>query len=157
MRGAPCNLIQRLKNYWATVGVPVLGVFVASVVSVAVTVQVPEEPKATVKALVPLTRAALVGMMVALISLEVTAIMFVAGQTFQYWSTAFTRTSNGTPGVWAVGVPVLPVVVPGAAVSPGIKTCSFTYGYFAIRKKALLPAGKELAGTAPDMFVPFWY
>ena len=29
------------------------------------------------------------------------------------------------PAVCAVGVPVLPVAVPGAAVSPGISNCSF--------------------------------
>ncbi|CAM3868844.1 hypothetical protein AQAU111925_10595 [Aquirufa aurantiipilula] len=31
---------------------------------------------------------------------------------------------NELPAVWAVGVPVLPVAVPGAAVSPGINTCN---------------------------------
>ena len=30
------------------------------------------------------------------------------------------------PAVWAVGEPVLPVEVPGAAVSPGTSNCSFT-------------------------------
>ncbi len=34
-------------------------------------------------------------------------------------SQAFTAIANGTPAVWARGVPVLPEGVPGAAVSPG--------------------------------------
>ena len=40
-------------------------------------------------------------------------------------STALTVTVNGLPAVCAVGVPVLPVAVPGAAVSPGSRICSF--------------------------------
>src|SRR5262249_56587463 len=38
---------------------------------------------------------------------------------FQFASTAFTVTLNAAPAVCAVGVPALPVAVPGAAVSPG--------------------------------------
>ena len=38
---------------------------------------------------------------------------------FQFASTALTVTLNAPPAVCAVGVPVLPVAVPGAAVSPG--------------------------------------
>src|SRR5438477_153138 len=45
---------------------------------------------------------------------------------FQLASTALTVTVNGVPAVWAVGVPVLPVAVPGAAVSPGNRICRFT-------------------------------
>src|SRR5215471_15518711 len=44
---------------------------------------------------------------------------------FQFASTAFTVTLNAVPAISAVGVPVLPVPVPGAAVSPGTKSCSF--------------------------------
>src|SRR5689334_6251210 len=32
---------------------------------------------------------------------------------------------KAVPAVWGVGVPVLPVAVPGAAVSPGTNTWSF--------------------------------
>ena len=39
-------------------------------------------------------------------------------------SHARTVMSNGTPVVWGRGVPVLPLVVPGAAVSPGSRICS---------------------------------
>ena len=41
---------------------------------------------------------------------------------------ATTVTENGTPTVWLRGVPVLPVAVPGAAVSPGSSTCSRVNG-----------------------------
>src|SRR5207247_4743354 len=46
--------------------------------------------------------------------------------TFQSASTALTVTLKAAPELRAVGVPVLPVVVPGAAVSPGTSICSFT-------------------------------
>ena len=44
---------------------------------------------------------------------------------FQFASTALTVTLNEVPAVCADGVPVLPVAVPGAAVSPGSRICSF--------------------------------
>ena len=46
--------------------------------------------------------------------------------TFQFASTAFTVTLKAVPAVCAVGVPVLPAVVPGAPVSPGARSCIFT-------------------------------
>ena len=52
------------------------------------------------------------------------ATVWVELTTFQLASTAFTVTVNGTPAVWAVGVPVLPVSVRGAATSPGTSTWS---------------------------------
>src|SRR5437762_1138463 len=45
---------------------------------------------------------------------------------FQFASTALTVTLKAAPAVCAVGVPVLPVTVPGAAVSPGTNNCNFT-------------------------------
>ena len=47
---------------------------------------------------------------------------------FQLASTALTVTLTGAPAVTPVGVPVLPVTVPGAAVSPGSSTWSFVAG-----------------------------
>ena len=44
---------------------------------------------------------------------------------FQLSSTALTVIDTVLPAVTAVGVPVFPVTVPGAAVSPGSSTCSF--------------------------------
>jgi hypothetical protein len=40
-------------------------------------------------------------------------------------STALTVTLNAEPAVCAEGVPVLPVALPGAAVSPGSSSWSF--------------------------------
>ncbi len=41
-------------------------------------------------------------------------------------STAFTVALKAAPAICAVGVPVLPLAVPGALVSPGASNCSFT-------------------------------
>ena len=85
-----------------------------------------EEPavfKVTVKSRVPATRAALDGS-VAAVSDDVIATVGVAEETtFQFASTAFTVTV-ASPACRDVGEPVLPVDVPGAAVSPGSRTCS---------------------------------
>ena len=43
---------------------------------------------------------------------------------FQLASTALTITPSPVPATCVVGVPVLPLPVPGAALSPGINTCS---------------------------------
>src|SRR6266566_1177802 len=50
--------------------------------------------------------------------------------TFQLASTALTTMplAMAVPAVWALGVPILPLVVPGAAASPGSNTCSFVTG-----------------------------
>ena len=47
-------------------------------------------------------------------------------------------TVNGVPSVCAVGVPVLPVVVPGAAVSPGTSTWSLANAVALTLKAALV-------------------
>src|SRR5437016_2574213 len=44
---------------------------------------------------------------------------------FQFASTALTVTVKAAPAVRAVGVPLFPAEVPGAAVSPGTNNCSF--------------------------------
>ena len=44
---------------------------------------------------------------------------------FQLASTALTVTAKAVLAVCALGVPVLPVAVPGAAVSPGTNSWSF--------------------------------
>src|SRR5271165_5185111 len=95
----------------------------ACVTSPAVTVQLPTLLNVTLKVLVPEARAALAGS-VALLSLEVIAAVSFVLTTFQLSSTALAVTLNAVPAVCAVGVPVFPVVVPGAAVSPGINNCS---------------------------------
>src|SRR5437867_3858777 len=47
--------------------------------------------------------------------------------TFQLASTALTtrRLAMAEPAVWAIGEPVLPLEVPGAASSPGKRSCNF--------------------------------
>src|SRR5437762_10889652 len=62
---------------------------------------------------------------------------------FQFASTALTVTLNGAPADCATGEPILPVVVPGAAVSPGARICNLVNapGFTAV-------AGLVLPGTA---------
>src|SRR5947208_1913340 len=93
---------------------------------VAVRVQLPTVLSVTLKLFVPATRAALTGN-VALVSLEVipTVVVSVTLVTrFQLASTALTVTLKAVPAVRDVGVPVLPVALPGEAVSPGARICS---------------------------------
>src|SRR6266542_831370 len=104
----------------------VLAVLLVSLASLAVTVRLPAVFRLTLKVCVPATRAALAGS-AALASEDVIPIMSVTVVTrFQFASTALTVTLKAVPAFWAVGVPVLPVAVPGAAVSPGTSSCSFT-------------------------------
>src|SRR5439155_268687 len=76
------------------------------------------------KVCVPAASAALEGI-VALLSVEVMPTVSVTELTrFQLASTALTVTLKAVPAVCAIGVPVLPLIVPGAAVSPGTSSCS---------------------------------
>src|SRR2546429_594906 len=95
----------------------VFRVFVPSVASVAVRVLVPTVFNVTLTVFGPATSAAFIGS-VALPSLDVRAAVSVEDTTFQVASTAFTVTVTAAPAVCAVGAPVLPLTVPGAAVSP---------------------------------------
>jgi hypothetical protein len=103
----------------------VLAVFVPSVMSVAVTVRDPTVFKVTLKVFVPATRAALAGNAAFTSLEEIPTWSATVLIRFQFASTALTVTLNGVPATCALGVPVLPVGVPGAAVSPGTKICSF--------------------------------
>src|ERR1051326_6705253 len=102
----------------------VLLVTLACVLSEAVTVALPTVLKVRLKLLLPLTNAALDGK-AALASLEVMATVSLVFTTFQFTSTALTVTLKAVPAIWLVGVPVLPLAVPGAAVSPGTSNCNF--------------------------------
>src|SRR6058998_3371413 len=98
------------------------GAFELSFKSVAVTVYVPWEPGVILNCFEPATRAALAGS-VACRSLEVIATVSVTELImFQLASTAFTAILKAVSGDWADGEPVLPLAVPGAAVSPGTST-----------------------------------
>src|SRR6266853_4565958 len=103
----------------------VLAVFVLSVMSLAVTVCEPEVLSVTLTVRVPADNAPLAGK-VALESMEVMPTVCVLLTRFQLASTALTVALNAVPAPWAIGVPVLPVAVPGAAVSPGTSNCIFT-------------------------------
>ena len=77
------------------------------------------------KVLVPEESAAFTGRL-ALPSLEVIPTVSVTVLIkFQFASTAFTVTVNTVPPCSLLAVPVFPLVAPGAAVSPGTKSCSF--------------------------------
>ena len=97
----------------------------------------------TANAFVPATSAALAGS-AAFGSELVIAIVSVAVTRFQFASTALTVTLNDEPAVWALGAPVLPEAVPGAAVSPGRRIWSF-----AKAPALIVAAGLVLAVIAP--------
>src|SRR6185503_15241517 len=79
----------------------------------------------TLSVFVPETRAASAGK-VALASLEaISTVSVMVLTTFQKLSTALTVMLKAVAAVVAVGVPVLPVAVPGAAISPGTSNWSF--------------------------------
>ena len=101
----------------------VLRVMPPLVASVAVTVFEPAVLNVTLNVWVPAASAAFDGS-VAFASELVIAIVSVEEATFQFASTSLTVTENCVPAVWADGVPVLPLAVPGAAVSPGIRSCN---------------------------------
>src|SRR5439155_1627414 len=99
----------------------VLAVMAPLVMLVAVTVWEPAVFEVTGKVLVPATRAALAGN-IALVCEDVIPTVLVALTTFQLASTALTVTLKDVPAVRAVAEPVFPELVPGAAVSPGIRS-----------------------------------
>ena len=86
-------------------------------------VRLPAVLSVTLKVWVPEAKAALAGM-VALLSLEVIPTVSLVLTRFQFASTALTVTMKEVPAVWAMAVPVLPVPVPAAALSPGTSNCS---------------------------------
>jgi len=98
---------------------------VPSVTLVAVKVQLPMLFKVTLKVAVPPTRSASGGSVALGSVVSRCTVSVTAPSRFQFASTALTVIGNGMPAACARGVPVLPVGVPGAAVSPGTRTCSF--------------------------------
>ena len=102
----------------------VFAVFKGSVTSEAVRACGPGVLNVTGSTTVPASRGVSAGK-VARPSVEVMATVSVTvSMRFQNSSTAFTVTPNATPTGRSVGVPVLPVTVPGTAVSPGASSCS---------------------------------
>ena len=94
--------------------------------SVAVIVQVPEVKRyvSPGKVMVPFTSAASEGSAAAVSVLVRCTVSVTDGMMCQVLSQALTVTSNGTPETCSSGVPILPVVVFGALVSPGSRTCN---------------------------------
>src|SRR6266581_7003428 len=132
----------------------VLFVFVLSVTSLAVTVALPAVFKVTEKVLVPLTNAALAGktaLVSEAVSLTVSVTVLIK---FQFASTALTVTMKAVPAVWAIGVPVLPLRVPGAAVSPGRSTCTCEKDEPVTAKTALVALLKPLELAVNCLLVP---
>src|SRR5437867_2863960 len=119
-----CSFVNAPR--FTVIGGLVLAVLFVSVMSLAVTVGVPTALSVTLNVFVPEESAAFAGR-VALVPDEVIPTVSVGAEviTFQAASTAFTVTVNTTPAARAVGVPVFPLGVPAAAVSPGTKSCSF--------------------------------
>src|SRR5437870_832301 len=101
----------------------VLGEMAVCVRFEAVIVLVPPVLNVRLRFCVPATNAALLGGS-ALVSVQVMPTMSLVLTTFQLASTALTVTLNAVPAVSAVGLPVLPVELPGDAVSPGTSSCS---------------------------------
>src|SRR5437764_1034508 len=98
----------------------------------------------TLKLLVPATNGAFAGN-VAPVSVEVMPTVSVTALiTFQLASTALTVTLNAVPAVCPVGAPVLPVALPGDAVSPGTRICNFTK----------VPAPTGIGGLVLAVLVP---
>src|SRR5204862_6087406 len=92
--------------------------------SEAVTVWLGADLNVTLSVLAPDTRGALAGR-TALVSLDESVIVSVTLVIlFQFASTALTVTLKAVPAVWPLGVPVLPLEVPGAALSPGARSCN---------------------------------
>ena len=95
------------------------------------------------KFLVPATSAAFAGRLAFASEHVIPTVSVTFVTKFQFASTALTVTLNAVPAVSAVGTPVLPVPVPGAAVSPGSKSCSFVNA----------PAPTKIAGLVLPVFV----
>src|SRR5439155_641334 len=91
--------------------------------SLAVTVGAPAVWSVTRKVWWPADNAALTGS-TALVSEEVMPTVSLVLTRFQLASTALTVTVKAVPAVWAVGVPLLPVELPGTGASPGARICS---------------------------------
>src|SRR5260221_1875973 len=91
---------------------------------VAVRVRVPAVLRVTGRMPVPLLSAVFAGK-AALMSEEVMPTESpTVGTTFQFASTALTVTAKGVPAVCAEGEPLLPVALPGEALSPGTRSCN---------------------------------
>src|SRR5947207_791116 len=122
----------------------VLAVVVLSVTSLAVTVAPPAVLNVSGKVRVPADRAPLAGR-AAFASVELMLTVSLAVLiTFQLASTAFTVRLKTVPAVCTVGVPVLPVALPGEELSPGARTCR------RVKPPAFTVMAELLFGLSPE-------
>src|SRR6266850_3492557 len=91
-------------------------------------VKLPSAFRITGYAPVPLTSWAAAGSEALASELRMRIEWVTEGTTAQEASHALTVRRKGIPAVWGLGAPVLPEGVPGAAVSPGSRTCSCENG-----------------------------
>ena len=132
----------------------VLAVLLPSVKSLAVRVWPPTVLSVTLNVLVPETSAALAGK-VALLSEELRpTVSAIVLTRFQLASTALTVTLNGVPAACGLGVPVLPLAVPGAAVSPGTSNWSLLKTAELTANEVLTALLKPLALAVSCLLVP---
>src|SRR5437763_13226655 len=97
----------------------VLAVLLPSDTSLAVSVKLPLVLKATSKDRVPFTSGEVAGKVALVVEEPMPTVSLTLVSTFQLASTAFTVTLNVVAAISAPGVPVLPLAVPAAALSPG--------------------------------------
>ena len=102
----------------------VLAALVPSLTSLAVIIWEPAVAKVTLKVWAPASSAASAGRIAFGSDVVMPTVSTTVLIRFQKSSTARTVTLNAVPAVRTVGEPVLPVIVPGAAVSPGTSNCS---------------------------------
>ena len=106
----------------------VLAVLLASDTSLAVSVKLPLVLKETIKDRVPFKSGELAGKVALVVEEVIPTLSLTLVSTFQLASTALTVTLNAVLASCATGVPVLPLAVPAAAVSPGTNSCSLVNG-----------------------------
>src|SRR5262245_27717644 len=123
----------------------VLGDLETSLRSVAVKVGLPTELSVTLKVLVPEASAALAGSVALVAEAVMPTVSVIVSTTFQLASTALTITLNGVPADCGLGVPVLPLAVPGAAISPGTSNWSLLNTAALTANEALTALLKPLA------------
>ena len=89
-------------------------------------------------------------------SVQVMPTMSLVLTTFQLASTALTVTLNAVPAVSAVGLPVLPVELPGDAVSPGTSSCSLanTAGLTGMAELVLMAIAVWVTFEAVTVWLP---
>src|SRR6266487_4403873 len=131
-----------------------LAVLEPSVRSLAVKVALPTVLSVTLKVFVPNTSAALGGNVAVPAEEVVPTVSAMVLIRFQSASTALTVTLNGVPAACGLGVPVLPLAVPGAAVSPGTSNWSLLKTAELTANEVLTALLKLLALAVSCLFVP---